>query len=70
LPGGSTCSNPASRLTTELGHSKQFLHLRLYHQGLARMTQEKIVDGPTELVYFGIHSIDHLLWRRIPEHMI
>jgi hypothetical protein len=60
-PGGSESSNPAPRLTTELSHPEQCPNLRLYHQSLARMTEEKVVDGATELVYFGIHPIDHLL---------
>jgi hypothetical protein len=70
LPGRGDGSNSASRLTTELSHPEQFLNLRLYHQGLARMTEEKVVDGVTELIYFGIHSIDHLLWGRAMEHMV
>jgi hypothetical protein len=65
LARGSHGTNPAPRLTTELGHPEQFLNLRLYHQGLARMTEEKVIDGTTERIYFGIHSIDHLLWGRV-----
>jgi hypothetical protein len=70
LPGSTDGSKPAPGLTPELSHPEQFLDLRLYHQGLTRMTEEKVVDGATELVYFGIHPIDHLLRRRITKHMV
>jgi len=70
LPGGSARTNPTPRLTTELSHLEQFLDLRLYHQSLARMTEEKVVDGATELIYFGTHPIDHLLLGRVVEHMV
>jgi hypothetical protein len=61
LPRRSEGSNPAPRLTTELSHPEQFLDLRLYHQGLARMREEKVIDGTTEPIYFPVHPIDHLL---------
>jgi hypothetical protein len=65
LARGADGSNPAPGLTTELSHPEQLLHLRLYHQGLARVREEKVVDDAAELLSFVIHPLDHLLWGRL-----
>jgi hypothetical protein len=41
------------------------LHLRLYHYGLMRTREEKVVDGAAELISFVVHSLDHLLSGRV-----
>jgi len=65
LPRGANGSNPPSGFTTELGYPEQLFGLGLYHQGLARMREEKVVDGTAELLSFGTHPLDHLLWGRV-----
>jgi hypothetical protein len=62
---GAYGSNPAASLTAEVGQPEQLLSLRLYHQGLARMRQEKVIDGTAELVSFVVHPLNHLLWTRL-----
>jgi len=64
-PRGADGSNPATSITAELGKPKQLLNLRLYHQGLARMREEKVVDGATQFLSFVLHALDHLLWGRL-----
>jgi hypothetical protein len=61
LPRGAKGSNPPSGFTTELSYPKQLLDLGLYHQGLARMREEKVVDGTAQLLSFRAHPLDHLL---------
>jgi hypothetical protein len=58
---GTNGSNPVTGLAAELGNAEQLLHLRLYHQGLVRVREEKVVDGAAEPFGFVGHALDHLL---------
>jgi hypothetical protein len=64
-PRGADGDNPAAGLTTELGQPEQLLDLRLCHQGLTRMMEEKVVDGAAHFFRFVLHPLDHLLWGRL-----
>jgi hypothetical protein len=65
LPSGADGGNPTASLTTELGDVEQLLQLRLYHQGLPGLREEKAVDGAAELVSLVTHALDHLLCGRL-----
>jgi hypothetical protein len=65
LPRGANGSDPAAGLAAELGDAEQLLHLGLYHQGLMRTREEKVVDGAAELVSFVSHLLDRLLSGRV-----
>jgi hypothetical protein len=62
---GANGSNPVAGLAAELGDAEQLLHLGLYHQGLVRVREEKVVDGAAEPFDFVGHALDHLLSGRI-----
>jgi hypothetical protein len=65
LPRGADGSDPAAGLAAELGDAEQLLQLGLYHQGLVRAREKKVVDGAAELFGFVAHPLDHLLSIRI-----
>jgi hypothetical protein len=48
-----------------VSYPKQLPSLRLYHQGLARMRGEKVIDDAAELFSFAVHPGDHLLPERL-----
>jgi hypothetical protein len=69
LARGAYRGDPPPGVTAELGQPEQVLSFGLYHQGLVRMSEEKVVDGTAELFSFVIHRTRPPPLGKVIEHM-